>query len=298
VGYVRLAQFGAKASDELEEAVKKVGFNKGLIVDLRNNPGGRVQAALEVAQLFLRKETLVFRTDGRKSDADQEYRAKRTGPFLDAPVILLVDGGTASAAEALAVALQDHRRARLVGRRTFGKALVQAPFFLKTGDVIWMTIARVFSPNGRLIQQDYTALSPEAYYAMAHADSSKGGVMPDLHVQSITYPTWWTRALASGITYTVADSVAATLPNTPAARNAWLSTPEDWQRQLLPPLFARLQQSAPRADENLKPDVRAAISRMLAIRAAEVRWGLDAALELMLASDPDVRAAQALLRSP
>ncbi len=299
VGYVRLSQFGENAGKEVENAIQKLGTGKtGVIIDLRNNPGGRILAAVEVAQLFLPRETVIFRTDGRKADADTTHRTKRNGPFQETPLVLLIDRGTASAAEALAVSLQDHQRARLVGRRTFGKALVQAPFFLKTGDVMWLTIARVYSPKGRLIQREYGSLAPEAYSALSAADSTKGGVLPDLAVAAAHYPAWWSRAAAAGTMYAVADSVAATLPNTSAGRSAWATAVTDWPERLLPPLFARLQDSAPHAGEGINADMRTSITRLLAGRAAEVRWGVDAAQDLLLASDPDVRAALTLLRSP
>ena len=141
--------------------------------------------------------------------------------------MLLVDRGTASAAEAMAASLQDHRRATIIGRRTFGKALVQEPFFLKTGDVIWLTTARVFSPAGRLIQRDYRALSPEAYLAFADSDTTSGGVPPDVFVPPREFPAWWTHAVASGVAFAVADSLAATLPDTQAARAAWIDAPDE-----------------------------------------------------------------------
>ncbi|MGH7468458.1 MAG: S41 family peptidase [Longimicrobiales bacterium] len=292
-GYVRLAQFGSKAAQELESAVKQLRGSgaRGIILDLRSNPGGRVVAAVEIAQLFLPKGALVFRTDGRKTDTDQEYRTERNGPFLDVPLILLVDGATASAAEALAASLQDHKRARLVGRRTFGKALVQAPFFLKTGDVLWLTIARVFSPNGRLIQRDYTSIAPEAYLTATRSDSAAGGVAADVSVAESSLPTWWGRALASGAVYAVADSVAGTLPAT-AQAVAWQAAPDEWARLLLPPLLAKMQ----RSQTELTPAARSAAARLLAARAAEVRWGVNTTIDLLLASDPDVKAAETALR--
>ncbi len=298
-GYLRLSHFGGKASDELEQAVKRLRSDgaRGVIVDLRNNPGGQVIAAVEVAQLFLSKNTVVFKTDGRKAEADTVYRAKRDGPFLDLPLVLLADRGTASAEEALAAALQDHKRARLVGRRTFGKALVQSPFFLKTGDVIWLTIARVFSPNGRMIQRDYASLSPESYRALTRTDTASGGVAPDVAVPAEDLPPWWTRAVANGLVYAVADSVAATLQPSPDARTQWIAMPAEWERRLLPPLLARVRQSAPGASGDLTDAMRTAVSRRLAARAAEVCWGADAAIELLLATDPDVRAAEAQLRT-
>ena len=289
-GYLRLVQFGPKAADELQAALRQLRpqATRGMIIDLRNNPGGLVVAAADIASLFVPKGTLVFRTDGRKADADEEYTAERNGPFQDTPLVLLVDAGTASASEALAAALQDHRRATIVGRRTFGKALVQAPFFMKTGDVMWLTIARVYSPAGRMIQRDYRALAPEAYRTRTASDSTRGGVLPDVEVPVAELPSWWARAGASGVLHAVADSVAATLAESADARTAWRDNPADWQSRLLPPLLAKLPHAA--ATEPLTDAMKAAAARALAARVAEVRWGADAAIELQLMADPDIVA--------
>src|SRR5690606_363197 len=140
-----------------------------LVLGLRGNPGGLLNEAVGSAGLFLDRDALVFRTVGRKADTNAEYRTRGRGPFRDVPLALLVDGASASASEALAGALQDHDRAVLVGHRTFGKALVQAPFPLPSGDVLWLTIARVVTPSGRMIQRSYDGLTTAHYRALDEA---------------------------------------------------------------------------------------------------------------------------------
>jgi len=108
---------------------------------------------------------VVFSTRGRKKEVDTTFVTKHDGEFTTAPLIVLVDGGSASAAEALAASLQDHDRALLLGRRTFGKALMQTVFFTPSGDVIWLTIGRVITPSGRFIQRRYHGLRSEEYRA-------------------------------------------------------------------------------------------------------------------------------------
>src|SRR6266853_1719925 len=135
------------------------------ILDLRRNPGGEVRASVELASEFFPKNTVVFSTRGRKKEVDTTFVTKRDGEFTTAPLSGLVDGGSASAAEALAASLQDHDRALLLGRRTFGKALMQTVFFTPSGDVIWLTIGRVITPSGRFIQRRYHGLRSEEYRA-------------------------------------------------------------------------------------------------------------------------------------
>ncbi len=296
IGYVQLSHFTQNANRELESAVKELRSRhaSGIILDLRDNPGGPVASSVDVAGLFLEKDVLVFRTDGRKGETDQAYSTRRRGPFHELSIALLVNRGTASAAEAVAASLQDHGRATIVGRRTYGKALVQAPFLLRSGDVMWLTIARVYSPGGRLLQRDYRGRSPEAYADPSDGEEGTGGIVPDVLVPAMALPAWWTRALAGGAARAVADSVAATLEGTPDARAAWAAAEAEWAERLLIPLLARLE--VPR-DNAGSAEARATVARMLAARAAEVRWGEDAALALLLRGDADVRAAQAVLRN-
>ncbi|MBX6363387.1 MAG: S41 family peptidase, partial [Gemmatimonadetes bacterium] len=167
-GFIALREFSPGAAAEVRAALKRLRGQgaRRLILDLRNNPGGVVTESVEIAAEFLPKKTLVFRTRGRKADVDADFVTDHTGDAVDLPLILLVDGGSASASEALAGALQDHDRALVLGRRTFGKALVQTGFPLQSGDVVWLTIGRVLTPSGRFIQRRYTGLSPEQYRAL------------------------------------------------------------------------------------------------------------------------------------
>ena len=129
-GYLRLTEFHLKGGAELEKAVKDLKGRgaKRLILDLRGNPGGAMVSAEEIAGLFVPRATLVFRTDSRRPSARDEVRTTSDGPFRDLPLMLLIDEGSASASEAVAASLQDHDRALILGRRSFGKALVQRAF--------------------------------------------------------------------------------------------------------------------------------------------------------------------------
>lgn len=155
-GYIRINKFSRTTFDEFITALgdlEKKGI-KNLVLDIRGNGGGIVDEAVNMADEFLGDNHLIMYTEGRKSPR-KEYRAQRPGSFETGKLILLVDEGTASASEILAGALQDWDRATVVGRRTFGKGLVQQPFELNDGSELRLTIARYYTPLGRSIQKPY-----------------------------------------------------------------------------------------------------------------------------------------------
>ena len=309
--YVRLEEFGPKAPEELRAALKSVRRARQVILDLRGNPGGSVIAAVEVASEFLPKGTVVFRTRGRKRDVDTTYVTKRDGEFRTLPLIVLVDAGSASASEALAGSLQDHDRALIMGRRSFGKALMQAPFFLESGDIVWLTIGRVITPNGRFIQRRYHGMAAEQYIHLAgqtgaaedtltafKTDGGRtvhggGGIAPDVPLPAPPdLPVWFSVASDSGYDTVIADSVALTLNPGNPARAAWMDDGAAWRARLVTPFLERVRSRlhvAAQADSA----TTARIGRILASRAAEVRWGPDAREEFLVRNSTDVRAAVA-----
>ena len=162
-GYIRINKFSRTTYEEFMEALEpleKQGMKK-LVLDIRGNGGGIVDEAVNMADEFLGNDELIVYTEGRKSPR-KEYHAQRPGSFESGKLILLVDEGTASASEILAGALQDWDRASIVGRRTFGKGLVQEPFELNDGSELRLTIARYYTPLGRSIQKPYNK-GREAY---------------------------------------------------------------------------------------------------------------------------------------
>jgi len=159
IGYIRLERFSRKAGEEVRQAITEMkiqGEIKGLVLDLRGNPGGLLDAAVEVVSKFVPRGSLIVTTKGRKPEADKEYRSTED-PLLPAtPLILLTDRGSASASEIVAGALQDLDRALIVGTRTFGKGLVQTILPLNFGAQLKITTARYYIPSGRSIQEiDY-----------------------------------------------------------------------------------------------------------------------------------------------
>lgn len=310
-GFLRLEDFMGNAASEVHDGLKKLrGMHATrVILDLRGNPGGSIIYAVEIASEFFPKNTVIFRTQGRKRDVDTTYVTKRDGEFRDLPLIVLIDEHSASASEALAGSLQDHDRALLVGRRSFGKALMQSIFFLPSGDNVWLTIGHVLTPNGRFIQRRYHGLAYEQYQSFAGRSGAEedtatifktdagrevrggGGIAPDVVVPIVApLPVWWSAAADSGMDDAVSDSVAHTLAATPAARVAWLSADSEWRAKLLPPFLARVRSRfgvTAVADSVLERR----LARILAARTAEVRWGPDAREEFLVRNDGTIRAA-------
>lgn len=313
-GVVRLASFTPTAGDEVDRALRDLrgrGMRRA-ILDLRGDPGGLIFAAVDVAALFLPKETVVFQTQGRRADADHVYRTRTNGGWRDLPLMVLVDDRSASAAEALAGSLQDHDRALIVGRRSFGKALMQQPFFLQTGDVVMLTVGHVLTPGGRFIQRRYSGLEVEQYYgfrgtAGVAADTGTvyptdggrpmrggGGIAPDVALPPPpTLPVWWSAASDSSYDTAVADSVAQSLPATPAQRERWMTDTTAWAEHLLPPFLARARGGL-NVPARMDGTQAQRIARMLALRVVEVRWGAEAATSFRLRNDADVRSALGL----
>src|SRR5579862_5547777 len=156
IAYMRVEAFNETTSHEVDQALAKFPESaiEGLILDIRDNGGGLVQEAVNVADRFLHKGQLIVSHHGRAS-AETKFIAKRGERGREYPIVVLVNRGTASAAEILTGALQDHDRAWVFGESTFGKGLVQAPFPLSGNSALLLTIAKYYTPSGRLIQRDY-----------------------------------------------------------------------------------------------------------------------------------------------
>jgi carboxyl-terminal processing protease len=153
--YIRLAQFQERSDRDMQRALEKLaaekGGIKGLVLDLRNNPGGLLTQAVRVSDMFLESGLIVY-TEGRIDSQKQKYFAQKDGTWTDFPIVVLVNGGSASASEIVAGALQDHKRAVVLGTKTFGKGSVQTILPLDDNSALRLTTARYFTPNGRSIQ--------------------------------------------------------------------------------------------------------------------------------------------------
>ncbi|SFH59137.1 S41 family peptidase [Modicisalibacter xianhensis] len=153
-GYLRISQFQNRTGEQIREALNEFQTQtplKGLVLDLRNNPGGVLDGAIEVADAFLDDGLIVY-TEGRLDDSDMRFSATPDSAAPDVPVVVLINGGSASAAEIVAGALQDQKRAIIMGTRSFGKGSVQQVMPLGNGDGVKLTTALYFTPDGRSIQ--------------------------------------------------------------------------------------------------------------------------------------------------
>ena len=229
-GYIKVSRFASNTYDEFRAALadlRRQGLTR-LVLDLRGNPGGYLDRATRLADEFIAGSRKIVYTDGKGEQYDSQTYARVAGEFEEGALVVLIDEGSASAAEVVAGALQDHDRALLVGRRTFGKGLVQQPIALSDGGELRLTIARYYTPAGRSIQKPYGAsyadYSADVTRRAAHgelqsADSvhfakalrfrtdhgrtvyGGGGIMPDVFVprDTLAHSAYYTRLLSRGV---------------------------------------------------------------------------------------------------
>ncbi|OGX86417.1 S41 family peptidase [Hymenobacter glacialis] len=229
-GYIKVSRFASNTYDEFKVALvdlRRQGMSR-LVLDLRGNPGGYLDRATRLADEFIGGSRKIVYTDGKGEQYDSQTYARVAGEFEEGALVVLVDEGSASAAEVVAGALQDHDRAILVGRRTFGKGLVQQPISLSDGGELRLTIARYYTPAGRSIQKPYGASYAEysqelagrsARGELASADSNRfakelrfrtdhgrpvyggGGIMPDVFVprDTLAHSAYFTKLLSHGV---------------------------------------------------------------------------------------------------
>jgi carboxyl-terminal processing protease len=208
-GYIKISRFAANTHEEFTKALNQLKLEglQNLVLDLRDNPGGYLTAATEICDEFLNDSKMIVYTQGR-AQPRIEYTAERDGLFEKGKLIVLINEGSASASEIVSGAIQDWDRGIIIGRRSFGKGLVQEPFALKDGSAIRLTIARYYTPSGRCIQKPYDigydAYEEEVFHRLKEGELedsskikhdtaiyrtangrlvySKGGIMPDVFV--------------------------------------------------------------------------------------------------------------------
>jgi carboxyl-terminal processing protease len=179
-GYIRISQFQEKTDGDFEKAMKALeeeskGALKGLVLDLRNNPGGLLDQAVKISDHFI-DSGIIVSIDGRKEEAKQKWPAHSDGTATRYPLVVLVNGGSASGAEIVAGAIQDHGRGILVGTQTFGKGSVQTIIPLKDGSGLRLTTARYYTPNGRSIQAK--GIVPDIIVKPSRPEEEKESVTP------------------------------------------------------------------------------------------------------------------------
>lgn len=219
IGYAHVTAFSSENTDsDLAAALKKLDYPHldGLILDLRGNPGGLLMQAVGMADMFLQKDQLVVSHKGRESPERRYYALKGNGGD-NIPVVVLINGGSASASEIVAGALQDHDRALIAGTRSFGKGLVQTQYPTDDGTALLLVTARYYTPSGRLIQRDYKNVSIYDYEFDRHpnketevrlTDSGRkvyggGGITPDVEDPAAKLDPFQTLLLERNVLYPI-----------------------------------------------------------------------------------------------
>ncbi len=312
-GYLRIESFlSPKAGDDVHTALGRLhdqGMQR-LVLDLRDNSGGIIEQAARVAGEFLPAGTLIYTSEGRKKDATDTVRVKRSFFRHEEryPLVVLINGGTASAAELVAGALQDHDRAVIVGRASFGKALLMKPIRLTDGSVLMLVVGHVRTPCGRVIQRSYRGLGLRDYYtrAMSARDTTGlpscrtdagrtvyggGGIFPDIplgpepptpvwidrmHVDNI--PLQWVGEYldSHGAEVVSLDSLVAA-PAIPDSAIAGFRAFAAARGDSIPSGAA----------------VDRVLQRLLTLSVAQAKWGAPGYYRAATAADPDVDAAVA-----
>jgi len=202
IGYMHVSGFNETTEHEVSDALNEMGDLKGLILDLRQNPGGLLSEGVGVADKFLRKGQLIVSHHGRAS-SEKRYVATHGNSGKEYPLVVLVNRGTASAAEIVSGAIQDHDRGLIVGETTFGKGLVQTVYPLSENTGLALTTAKYYTPSGRLIQRDYSNVSLYDYYFNREGEENSaaarevkltdsgrpvyggGGITPDVKIAAV-----------------------------------------------------------------------------------------------------------------
>ncbi|MFN2563461.1 MAG: S41 family peptidase [Gemmatimonadaceae bacterium] len=310
-GYVRITTFAtSKVADELHTALgalEKGGMQR-LILDLRDNGGGRVDQAADVAGEFLPKGAVLYSTAGRKAEVGDTVRVKRSFWRSERryPVVVLVNEGTASASELVAGALQDHDRALVAGRPSFGKSLLMQGFPMADGSVLVLVVGHAMTPCGRVVQRQYRAITRREYYRLARAERDTvgrpsckttngrtvyggGGIYPDVAIaEPPSAPAWLARVHEEAV---VLAWVGGYLTST----GARLTTPDALAAAPTLPAQALTDFRAFASRQGIaipsEPDADAWLQRALVLRVAAAKWGDPGYYRVSAAVDPEITAA-------
>jgi len=313
IGYVALSVFSETSTRDLKAAIDDLRAKgmKRLVLDLRNNPGGLLDQGVSVSDLFLEEGKVVVETRSRIPAQNQKFRATGADEYPGMPIVVLVDEGSASASEIVAGALQDHDRAVVLGRTTFGKGSVQTLFPLSGGNHLKLTTARWYTPSGRSIQKPYarglvsngaasadsTAARPEYRTAGGRVVYGGGGIRPDVIVENDTLTTAeqvFVRSLQRhGSKYrdAVFAYAVAYVREHPELRPDFRVTPA-----MLDGLYAELLEAGVDVPRSEYDQASRLVSRNLAVEITRAKWGSAEVQRRLNAEDPWVRLAADLLK--
>ncbi|MHB1050164.1 MAG: S41 family peptidase [Bacteroidota bacterium] len=226
IGYIKLERFSARAGEEVRQAIKELkikGDLKGIILDMRDNPGGLLNAAVDVTSKFAKNGSVVVTTRGRKEGEEKEYRVEEEPVAADIPLAVLINRSSASASEIVAGAVQDLDRGIVLGTRSFGKGLVQTVVPLSYNTSMKITTARYYTPSGRSIQEiDYLHKNKDGVFAMTPDSMKKefktvngrivkelGGIAPDTVAENGNHSAFYTALMRKAVFFKFATSYVA-----------------------------------------------------------------------------------------
>jgi len=311
IGYVDLTVFSARSADELRHAIdslRNVGV-RSLILDLRGNPGGLLDEGVAVSELFLDKGQRIVSMRGRTAEANHDYADLASQPWPNLPLTVLVDSGTASAAEIVAGALQDHDRALLVGTTTFGKGSAQNVFPTPNGGAVKLTIALWYTPSGRSINRPHSSDDEDATPtdSAQHAppryktDDGRtvlggGGIKPDVVVSDSVIPQnerAFERALGSHLAQfrDALTAYALSLKATHAITSPGFTITPAMRADL----FARMKQRGAPMDSAAYFGAPSLVDRVLGYEITRYVFGAPAEFERRVRNDPTIAAAIRLM---
>lgn len=308
-GYVRVTTFmGERVADDLHAALdrlEKSGMTR-LVLDLRDNGGGSVAEAARVAGEFLPRGAIVYTSAGRKAEINDTGRVQRSFWRSERryPIVVMVNAGTASASELVAGALQDHDRALIVGRPTFGKSLLMRGFPMADGSVLVLVVGQVRTPCGRVVQREYRTITRRDYYRLARADRDTagrpschtdagrvayggGGIYPDIvFEESPARPLWLARADEQQLGLSWSGSYID-------AQKTSFSTLEAFAAitTLAPAALADFRAFATSKGVEIPADADAMLQRMLRQELAYAKWGSEGAYRVSIQTDAAIRRA-------
>jgi len=309
-GYARVTSFsGERVADDLHAALdrlERAGMRR-LLLDLRDNGGGSVAEAAHVAGEFLPRGTIVYTSSGRKPEITDTGRVKRS--FFRSerryPIVVMVNAGTASASELVAGALQDHDRALIAGRPTFGKSLLMRGFPMSDGSLLMLVVGHVRTPCGRVVQRQYRSITRREYYRLARAERDTagrpscrtdggrtayggGGIFPDVTIgDPAPAPRWANRLEEQQLTLTWSGGYVD-------AHGATLGTVDAFAAHELPSAaLADFRAFATRQGVSVPADGDPVLQEMLLRRIAYAKWGTEGVYRVIAQRDPAVRQASA-----
>ena len=301
VGYIKLDSFAETTGAELRDALRKLDYKNldGLVFDLRNNPGGLLQEAIEVCETFLDKGQMIVETRGRTKGSNKPYASQKLNAENHFPLVVLINAQSASASEIVAGAIQDHDRGLIVGQTSFGKGLVQSVYPLSKNAGLALTTQKWYTPSGRLIQRDYSQISQFDYYNhrettpakhddIKHSDIGRlvyggGGITPDYLVEEPKSNSFQTLMVSRFAFYTFVRDFLAKHP--PIESSFQVSD------ALLGEFKQHLTKRGIQFSEKDFQDNKDYLKRLIRYEVVYNRFGVSEAARVLLEGDPQVLKA-------